>query len=63
MYVPTTSATTVTESRTWAKILGTVIGETFGYLLTAAWTLLVVASLGPRFSGRVFAPLEGSRPP
>jgi hypothetical protein len=35
-------------------ILGTVIGETFGYLLTAAWTVLVVTSLGIRFSGRVF---------
>jgi Domain of unknown function (DUF4386) len=35
-------------------ILGTVIGETFGYLLTAAWTVLVVLSLGDRFAGRVF---------
>jgi hypothetical protein len=38
-------------------ILGNVIGETFGYLLTAAWTLLVVASLGTRFAGRAFAAL------
>ncbi len=38
-------------------ILGTVIGETFGYLLTAAWTLLVVTSLGARFSGRIFTAL------
>ncbi len=38
-------------------ILGTVIGETFGYLLTAAWTMLVVTSLGNHFSGRIFKAL------
>ena len=38
-------------------ILGNVIGETFGYLLTAAWTVLVVASLGRHFAGRAFAGL------
>jgi hypothetical protein len=27
------------------RILGTVIGETLGYLLTAAWTLLVLVLL------------------
>ena len=42
---------------TASTILGTVIGETFGYLLTAAWTLLVVRSLGTQFAGRVFAGL------
>lgn len=42
---------------TASTILGTVVGETFGYLLTAAWTLLVVRSLGAQFSGRVFAGL------
>ena len=42
---------------TTSTILGTIIGETFGYLLTAAWTLLVVRSLGAQFSGRVFAGL------
>jgi hypothetical protein len=56
-----TSATTAADARdhfdTAHTILGTVIGETFGYLLTAAWTLLVVASLGARFSGRVFTAL------
>jgi uncharacterized protein DUF4386 len=55
------SATTAVNARdhfdTAHTILGTVIGETFGYVLTAAWTLLVVASLGARFSGRVFAGL------
>ncbi len=38
-------------------ILGNVIGETLGYLFTAAWTLLVVVSLGKRFGGRAFAAL------
>jgi hypothetical protein len=28
------------------RLLGTVVGETFGYLLTAAWTLLVLIALG-----------------
>jgi len=42
---------------TTSTILGTVIGETFGYLLTAAWTLLVVRSLGAQYAGRVFAGL------
>ena len=35
-------------------VLGTIIGETFGYILTAAWTLLVVAALGRRYAGRWF---------
>lgn len=30
------------------RVLGTVVGETFGYLLTAAWTLLVLIALGRR---------------
>jgi hypothetical protein len=28
------------------RVLGTVVGETLGYLLTAAWTLLVLVALG-----------------
>ena len=56
-----TNATTAANARdhfdTDHTILGNVIGETFGYLLTAAWTLLVVASLGTRFAGRAFAAL------
>ena len=28
------------------RVLGTVVGETFGYLLTATWTLLVLIALG-----------------
>jgi hypothetical protein len=52
-----TAAAAADHFHTASTILGTVIGETFGYLLTAAWTLLVVRSLGARFSGRVFAGL------
>ena len=36
-------------------ILGHLIGETFGYVLTAAWTLLVLAALGAD------SPAAGSR--
>jgi hypothetical protein len=39
------------------RVLGTVIGETFGYLLTAAWTLLVMAALGRTLAGRWFTAL------
>jgi hypothetical protein len=39
------------------RILGTVIGETFGYLLTAAWSLLVLAALGRTLAGRWFTAL------
>lgn len=27
-------------------ILGTIVGETFGYLFTAAWTILIIQSMG-----------------
>ena len=36
------------------RILGNLIGETLGYLLTAAWTLLVLAALGRVLAGRWF---------
>jgi uncharacterized protein DUF4386 len=36
-------------------VLGTVVGETFGYLLTAAWTMLILAALGRRMAGRWFS--------
>lgn len=39
---------------TAGDVLGTAIGETLGYALTAAWTVLVVVSLGRRFAGRWF---------
>jgi hypothetical protein len=35
-------------------VLGNIVGETFGYLLTAAWTLLVMAALGRTLAGRWF---------
>ncbi|HYH90069.1 MAG TPA: hypothetical protein VEX67_12600 [Solirubrobacteraceae bacterium] len=40
--------------RTASDILGTAIGETLGYLLTATWTVLVIVALGRRFAGRWF---------
>jgi Domain of unknown function (DUF4386) len=36
---------------TW---LGTVVGETFGYALTAVWTVLIIFALGRRLAGRWF---------
>jgi len=39
------------------RILGNLIGETLGYLLTAAWTLLVLVALGRTFAGRWFIAL------
>jgi hypothetical protein len=39
---------------TASDILGTAIGETLGYLLTAAWTVLVIVALGRHFAGRWF---------
>ena len=42
---------------TASDILGTALGETLGYLLTATWTTLVVVALGRRYAGRWFAVL------
>jgi hypothetical protein len=39
------------------RILGTVVGETLGYLLTAAWTLLVLIALDRTIAG-VLDPLQ-----
>jgi hypothetical protein len=39
---------------TASDILGTAVGETLGYLLTATWTALVIVALGRRFAGRWF---------
>jgi hypothetical protein len=36
------------------RVLGNLIGETGGYLLTAAWTALVLVALGTAFAGRLF---------
>jgi energy-coupling factor transporter transmembrane protein EcfT len=40
-------------------VLGNLVGETFGYLLTAAWTGLVLVALGAAFAGRLFVVLGG----
>ena len=45
---------------TASDILGTAIGETLGYLLTALWTALVITALGARFAGRWFVVLGGA---
>jgi hypothetical protein len=39
------------------RFLGTVVGETCGYLLTAAWTVLVLVALDRRLAGRWFTVL------
>jgi hypothetical protein len=39
------------------RVLGNIVGETGGYLLTAAWTGLVLAALGAAFTGRLFVVL------
>ncbi len=36
------------------RVLGDLVGETGGYVLTAAWTALVLAALGTGFAGRLF---------
>jgi hypothetical protein len=46
--------------RTASDVLGTAIGETLGYLLTAVWTALVLGALGRRFAGRWFVALGGA---
>jgi hypothetical protein len=45
---------------TTSTVLGTLIGETGGYLLTAAWTALVLMALGSTFAGRAFVALGGA---
>jgi hypothetical protein len=39
------------------RVLGNLVGETGGYLLTALWTALVLAALGRAFAGPLFAGL------
>lgn len=38
-------------------VLGSIVGETFGYLLTALWTMLLVQALRHRITGRWFTGL------
>ena len=39
------------------RILGNLVGETLGYIFTAAWTLLVLVALGRTIAGRWFTVL------
>jgi hypothetical protein len=54
------SAGDVDSFTTANDVLGTAIGETLGYLLTATWTLLVIVALGRRYAGRWFQVLGAS---
>ncbi len=54
---PAVAAAALDSFETAHHILGNVIGETFGYLLTAAWTLLVLAAIGKVIAGRWFTVL------
>ncbi len=54
---PATAAAAKDSFETAHRILGTVIGETCGYFLTAAWTLLVLVAIGRTFAGRWFTVL------
>ena len=49
----------VESFRTANRVLGNLIGETGGYLLTAAWIALVLVALGSGFVGRWFVGLGG----
>src|SRR6201999_4366429 len=58
--VPGYAADDARDSFTTAgDILGTALGETVGYFLTALWTALVIGALGRSF-GRWFALLGGA---
>src|SRR3954447_13239410 len=54
---PVTAADARAAFGTANRVLGNLIGETGGYLLTAAWTALVLAALGSAFTGRWFVAL------
>jgi hypothetical protein len=54
---PTTAAHGRDAFETAHFILGNVIGETLGYLFTAAWTLLVLVALHRTLAGRWFTAL------
>jgi hypothetical protein len=56
----TTGQDALDSFRTAHQVLGVAIGETTGYLLTAAWTGLVVAALHRRLAGSWFSALGGA---
>src|SRR4051812_13019451 len=59
-----TNGAVASAARDWfttaSTILGTTLGETVGYLLTATWTVLVLAALGRNYVGRWFQVLGGA---
>ena len=54
---PAAAASARESFATANRVLGNLVGETGGYLLTAAWTGLVLAALGTAFAGRLFVAL------
>jgi hypothetical protein len=54
---PTAAAAARDAFVTANRVLGGLVGETGGYLLTAGWTVLVLAALGTAFTGRWFVVL------
>jgi hypothetical protein len=51
---PATAAQAQGAFETAHRVLGNIIGESFGYLFTAAWTLLVLVALHRVLAGRWF---------
>ena len=51
---PATAAQAQDSFETAHRVLGNIIGESFGYLFTAAWTLLVLLALHGVLAGRWF---------
>jgi hypothetical protein len=54
---PATVASGYDSFETAHRVLGNLIGETLGYALTAAWTVLVIVALRRRLAGRWFTVL------
>jgi Domain of unknown function (DUF4386) len=57
---PAVAAAARDHFHTAHTLLGTMIGETLGYLLTATWTLLVLVALHRTLAGRWFSLLGGT---
>ena len=54
---PATATAAKDAFETAHRVLGNIIGENFGYLFTAAWTLLVLVALHRALAGRWFTTL------
>lgn len=50
-------AAAASDLETIHRVLGTAVGETLGYALTATWTILVLVALHRRLAGRWFTVL------